>query len=55
LACSPAEWIARIELPISRMIPITQIAYDRAVEFVEAPGFTALVSDDLDDDEYRGL
>jgi len=25
------------------------------VEFVEAPGFTALVSDYLDDDEYRGL
>ena len=39
----------------SRTIPITQIAYDRAVEFVEAPGFTALVSDYLDDDEYRGL
>ncbi len=33
----------------------TQIAYDRGVEFVEAPGFTALVSDYLDDDEYRGL
>lgn len=25
------------------------------VEFVEAPGFTALVSGYLDDDEYRGL
>ncbi len=33
----------------------TQIAYDREVEFVEAPGFTALVSDYLDDDEYRSL
>ena len=37
-----------------RDIP-TQIAYDSEVEFVEAPGFTALVSDYLDDDEYRGL
>lgn len=33
----------------------TQIAYDCEVEFVEAPGFTTLVSDYLDDDEYRGL
>ncbi len=33
----------------------TQSAYDRGVEFVEAPGFTAFVSDYLDDDEYRGL
>jgi hypothetical protein len=33
----------------------TQIAYDREVEFVEAPNFTELVSEYLGDDEYRGL
>jgi mRNA-degrading endonuclease RelE of RelBE toxin-antitoxin system len=33
----------------------TQIAYDREVEFVEAPGFSAFVSDYLVDDEYRVL
>lgn len=33
----------------------TQIAYDREVEFVEAPGFSARLRDYLDDDEYRGL
>ena len=33
----------------------TQVAYDGAVELVEAPEFTARVSDYVDDDEYRGL
>jgi mRNA-degrading endonuclease RelE of RelBE toxin-antitoxin system len=33
----------------------TQIAYTYEVEFVEAPEFTALMADYLDDDEYRGL
>ncbi len=33
----------------------TQLAYDHEVEFVEAPGFTALLRRYLDDDEYRRL
>jgi hypothetical protein len=37
------------------MVIHTQIAYDLDVEFVEAPGFTTLVTDYLDDDEFRGL
>lgn len=33
----------------------TQIAYDCAVEFVEAPGFSTLLSEYLGDDHYRSL
>ena len=44
-----------MRISLSTVAIHTQIAYDREVEFVEAPGFTARVWDYLDDDEYRGL
>lgn len=33
----------------------TQIAYDRRVEFIEAPTFAAHLAEYLEDDEYRAL
>jgi hypothetical protein len=43
----------RCEPPTAAFCIHTQIAYDGGVEFVEAPTFTALVAEYLEDDDYR--
>lgn len=45
----------RCEPPTAAFCIHTQIAYDGGVEFVEAPTFTALVAEYLEDDDYRAL